>query len=232
MQNVTTEQEGRVAIVTGELSGTDTWTSDYSLVIAGFNNESQFAVISKNIQSGDGELSIRLAGIVDEVTSVELCVINKIRKRVVSFATYEPSADDDTLRIDVGQIDVSMFAGIQTGIFNTTCTQCHGGSNYAAAGLYLTDGQSYNALVGIASQTIDSTYIVQPGDADNSLIYNLLVNTENTAAPYSYHINMVTENVRQQLMKDWINNLQIAETQEETPADTNTEEIQVDTDGI
>ncbi len=206
-ETVSTGVEGRVVVMSGELSGVDTWTSNYSIVVAGFDDDSQYAIITKNAASTDGTVSVTLAGISDEVTQIELCAINTIRKRVATFATTAIDASDDTLRFDVGTVDVSMLEGIQQDIFNTTCVACHGGSNYAAAGLYLTEGLSYSALVGQPATRVDNATLVVPGSSDDSFLYQLLSNTTLTGSPYDRHLGMVTENVKLQLLADWIDGL-------------------------
>ena len=79
--------EGRTVKMTGRISGVDKWSGDYSVVVAGFDDESDYAIVSKVVpvsESDNDEIQLTMSGITDEVTTVELCVINKLRKRIVS----------------------------------------------------------------------------------------------------------------------------------------------------
>ena len=74
--------EGRTVKMTGRISGVDKWSGDYSVVVAGFDDESDYAIVSKVVpasESDNDEIQLTMSGITDEVTTVELCVINKLR---------------------------------------------------------------------------------------------------------------------------------------------------------
>lgn len=84
--------EGRTVKMTGRISGVDKWSGDYSVVVAGFDDESDYAIVSKVVpasESDNDEIQLTMSGITDEVTTVELCVINKLRKRIVSLVAME-----------------------------------------------------------------------------------------------------------------------------------------------
>lgn len=70
--------EGRTVKMTGRISGVDKWSGDYSVVVAGFDDESDYAIVSKVVpasESDNDEIQLTMSGITDEVTTVELCVI-------------------------------------------------------------------------------------------------------------------------------------------------------------
>ena len=84
--------EGRTVKMTGRISGVDKWSGDYSVVVAGFDDESDYAIVSKVVpasESDNDEIQLTMSGITDEVTTVELCVINKLRKRIVSLVAMK-----------------------------------------------------------------------------------------------------------------------------------------------
>lgn len=55
-----------------------------------------------------------MTGVSDKVTTIELCVINRLRKRVISFRSMDDlTAVDDTILMDVGTVDAGMYHGIQ-----------------------------------------------------------------------------------------------------------------------
>ena len=94
--------EGRTVKMTGRISGVDKWSGDYSVVVAGFDDESDYAIVSKVVpasESDNDEIQLTMSGITDEVTTVELCVINKLRKRIVSLVAMECTEIADTILI-------------------------------------------------------------------------------------------------------------------------------------
>ena len=128
-ENNQTEREGGTVKLTAQINGIDSWPGGYSVVLAGFTPDNAFAQTAKGIsQTADGTINMVLAGIPSEVTQIEVCVINKLRKRIASFYTADYTEQADTIRLDAGKLDAGMFNSIQTEIFNRSCTACHGGS--------------------------------------------------------------------------------------------------------
>ena len=152
----TLSEEGRTLKMSGKINGISKWPDGYSVVVAGFNDESEYAVVTKTIPAvEDDEIQVTMTGVSDKVTTIELCVINKLRKRVISFQSMDDlTAVDDTILMDVGTVNVGMYHGIQEKVFNTTCAHCHGGSSSAAANLYLTESVLHTLL----NTTISSTW--------------------------------------------------------------------------
>ncbi|MDE6135752.1 MAG: hypothetical protein K2F79_09290, partial [Muribaculaceae bacterium] len=113
---------GMVARVSVATSGSPAWPQGYTLAVAGFENGNDYALISKNVSpEPDGNCSVVLAGIPASASTVELCVIDRLRRRIASFASVEADPMADTIRIDAQGIDISVSNFIQTSIFNTTC---------------------------------------------------------------------------------------------------------------
>ena len=114
------QRGGRVLKLTGRFSGISNWTDDYSVVVAGFNDKSEYAVITKSLPVNvtDGtDIVMTLGGISDEVKSLKLCVISRLRECIVEFKTMEDeelAAITDTILMDVGTLDVGMFSSIQS----------------------------------------------------------------------------------------------------------------------
>ena len=108
--------------LTAQINGIDSWPGGYSVVLAGFTPDNAFAQTAKGIsQTADGTINMVLAGIPSEVTQIEVCVINKLRKRIASFYTADYTEQADTIRLDAGKLDAGMFNSIQTEIFNRSC---------------------------------------------------------------------------------------------------------------
>lgn len=198
------EREGGTVKLTAQINGIDSWPGGYSIVLAGFAPDNAFAQTAKGInQTADGKIEMVLAGIPSEVTQIEVCVINKLRKKIASLYTADYTEQADTIYLDAGKLDAGMFNSIQTEIFNRSCTACHGGSTKPAAGLYLTDGKSYKALVDVvADKSEDSLKLVNPGNAEESFLHIVL---HENIVKYN-HTNIITTSSTLTLLDDWINN--------------------------
>ena len=152
-----TSADGKTVVLEGVLEGFDSWSSNYRVSIAGFEQaDDEYASVSKVITASDiqdGKALVELSGIKDNVTLVRLCVLDRLRRHIVGFKEVDISDATEPVKMDVGTIDISMFNAIQQSFFNTTCANCHGASNRAAAGLFLTEGTlGYTALQVFAEQ--------------------------------------------------------------------------------
>ncbi|MBD5253315.1 MAG: hypothetical protein HDS51_03700 [Barnesiella sp.] len=197
--------EGGNARVTATVTAADSWTEGYTLAVAGFEDGNEFALISKNIGTidADGKCDVVLTGIPAEVSTVELCAIDRLRRRVATFASAPYAAGGDTVRITASETNLSMSAAIQQEIFNTTCTQCHGGSNYAAAGLHLTDGVSFAEMISVPSVKVNGKNRVEPGSSSQSVLFMILEG--NTSAEWNYdHSVEVVRQEKLDLIRNWI----------------------------
>jgi len=202
-------KQGRVVKLTGDLTGLRNWPDQYSVALAGFDGTDEYAVISKAISKNtEGTTSIVLSGITDKVTTVHLCILDRLRREVMSFKDLDLEQTSDTIYMEVGNVDVSMFNAIQQSYFNTTCANCHGASNRAAAGLYLTEGMSYDAMVGKPSAKVEGVSLVEPGDAANSLLH-IVLHEETVEGISMTHRDLVSERNEQNilpLIDSWIAN--------------------------
>lgn len=195
-------EEGRVVKLTGQLTGAENWSSGYSVVVAGFDETKDYAIITKAVPASECR-EVVLSGINEEVTRIELCVVNRLRKRILSYETFDCPVTADTIRLDAGTVDVGMYATLQIRLFNTTCANCHGASTNAAAGLYLTEGKSYNALVNQPSGKVTDKLLVNPGNADESVLYQALAT--NISATWNYdHTKEVLSDSWLDVLEDWI----------------------------
>ena len=193
----TLSEEGRTLRMSGRISGINKWPDGYSVVVAGFSDESEYAV---------DEIQVTMTGVSDKVTTIELCVINRLRKRVISFRSMDDlTAVDDTILMDVGTVDAGMYHGIQEKVFNTTCAHCHGGGSSAAGNLYLTEGKSYEALVNHPSKKVDGMLLVKPGSAQESVLHTLLNTTISSTWGYDHSKEILSSPILT-LIDDWINN--------------------------
>lgn len=199
---VVTPEEGRVVKLTGRLTGAGNWASGYTVVVAGFDDEKEYAIITKAIPTTECK-EVILAGISDEVKRIELCVVNRLRKRILTYETFDCPVTADTIRLDAGTKDLGMYATLQSQLFNTTCANCHGASTQAAAGLFLTEGKSYEALVNQPSLKVADKLLVKPGDADESVLYQTLATRISAAWNYD-HTKEVLSDEWIDVLEDWI----------------------------
>lgn len=195
---------------TARVSGLDAWTEGYDVALAAFDGDSEYSVIQKQMAAdSDGHTKIILSGVPMSAKTVEFCVTNKLRQRVLSFesiaidpAEHSPS---DTIRFHLdGPVNVGMFASIQRYIFDgpaSNCSLCHGAEN-GRAGLNLTQGASYAHLVGAASSRVSDAVRVVPGDAASSVLHATLA--EGNPAGLRYDHSGLVSDVLRRLVDDWI----------------------------
>lgn len=204
--------EGLTLKLTGELEGIGDWPSKYSIVVAGFSADSEYASISKVVSaSGDDGTKVEtvLSGIKDNVDEVELCVINRLRRKVVTFQTIEKadfSTVNDTIYMEVGKLDVGMFTSIQNNIFTPSCASCHGSTGSAAKNLFLTEGRSYEALVNQPAHSDSEVLLVEPGNASGSFLHLVLNEEGHVAHSHLDILDAKRSTVLLTLLDDWINN--------------------------
>ncbi|MBI1931737.1 MAG: hypothetical protein HYS24_04305 [Ignavibacteriales bacterium] len=73
---------------------------------------------------------------------------------------------------------LTKFSDIQKNVFDTNCalSGCHAGT-FLSAGLNLSNGKSYEALVNKTSSLNSNYKLVEPGNSENSFIIKMLKNT-------------------------------------------------------
>ena len=195
-------EEGRVVRLTATLDGLDTWADGYSVVLAGFEEGSDYTVIAKSVQAADdGTVDITMSGVAEEVTTLEVCAINRIRKRVATYYELDCSTlSDDTIRIDAGRLDVGMFATIQQDIFDRTCTGCHGEGRW----LDLSAGASHATLVNQPSTVFEGRTRVLPGNVAESVLYTILTTDESADLGTDHRTQFTLSDEQFALIEDWI----------------------------
>ena len=179
-KEVNIQRGGRAMKLTGRFSGISNWTDDYSVVVAGIS---------------------------DDVKSLKLCVISRLRECIVEFKTMEDeelTAVTDTILMDVGTLDVGMFSSIQSQVFDKRCVACHGQTGSASGNLFLTEGKSYHALVNQPAHKNSDILLVKPGSAEESFIHLVLNRAGDTSMN---HTDMLSEDEQPllKLIDNWIN---------------------------
>lgn len=204
--------EGKTVVMEGVLNGLDSWASNYRVSIAGFEDANdEYASVSKVITTSDikdGKTTGELSGLKSDIKLVRLCILDRLRRHIVTFKEVDVSNTTETVKMEVGTVNISMFNAIQQNYFNTTCANCHGASNRAAAGLYLTEGKSYDALVDTDSKKVDGKKLVEPNNAANSVLH-MVLNQQSVEGISMDHRDLVSEKNELTilpLIDSWINN--------------------------
>ncbi|MDE6578053.1 MAG: hypothetical protein K2K58_07785 [Muribaculaceae bacterium] len=195
--------KGLSVVMKGNITGNDAfYGTDYTLALAAFSEDNDFAVITKGV--GQGEMEVTLSNIPAEAISVELCVINRLRERIFTLASL-PLEDNtkETVSFDVGEIDASPYNVIATGVFAVSCSQCHGATGHAAAGLDLHPEEAYRMLVIVPSVIVEGEMRVKPGDASHSTLWQALATNISDSWAFS-HSNLLTFE-KTDFIETWIN---------------------------
>lgn len=203
----TATTEGLTAKLTGTITGTGGWPDYYQVALAAFDDQSEYSLTQVLVSpEADGTVNLTLSGISTDAQTIELCITNKLRKRILTLAeTQTTQAQGDTIYLQADNVDAAMYSAIQTEIFNTTCAQCHGGSTTAAANLYLTQGNSYASLVNQPSTTTQDATRVIPGNSDESVLH-LAINAGNELNLGYNHEYLITSSAMLRLIDEWIDN--------------------------
>lgn len=198
------KSEGRTVILTGSFSGTDLDGSGFYTVLAAFEEGNEFAAVSKVV--GDGAMETVLSNVEIEKGTVELCVINPLRKRVFTLASVPVTPDSpDEIRMEATFSDTEPFSLISGHIFSHDCLQCHGGSKVAAAGLDLNKEKAYAMLVGVASTVEEGKKRVEQGHPEVSTLWEAVATDISTTWKFN-HSNLLSTD-KTEFIKYWISNL-------------------------
>ena len=124
--------KGRIVKLTATLSGIGAWESGFAVSLAGFTTGDNYAQVVRTLPSttpDNTEVELVLSNLDAEINTAELAITNRLRERIITLASInldEYPETSDTIRMDVGTIDVAPFSSLQRGLFNVACIQCHG----------------------------------------------------------------------------------------------------------
>lgn len=202
-------EDTHVIQLTGTLKGLDTWNTAYSIVLAVYeSSEADKSSMNKVVSTdADGHLSVNLRA-ARNLPVAKLCLFNRNNVMIAQYAQSEIAANADTVRFDVGEVDVSMYTTIQHEIFNASCASCHGAGERVACRLDLTAANSYNNLVGVPSVKVDGSQRVEPGNAAGSVLHKVInSNIPEVAMPHADILDARRKSDLLSLIDSWINNL-------------------------
>ncbi|MBR2260906.1 MAG: hypothetical protein IJ916_04305 [Paludibacteraceae bacterium] len=209
-ENFNSEAEGLSCTATVSFINTSTWPVDYQIVLAAFN-QNDYPLITKGISKpavGD-TIQLSLNGIPENCTEISIALLNKSKRLVNQFFTHvitNEEREKNLIQLTATDLNLLDYSRIQHQFFSN-CINCHGASEKAAAGLFLTDGKSYDAIVNKTSSKDSTAKIVLPGFPEKSFIIRVL---EGKAENLHYDhtnvsFNSETEDI--ELLKAWINQL-------------------------
>lgn len=215
----TTLSSGRTVRLTATVAGIHACPEKYSVALAGFDDNSNYAIVQRALSSDipdNTEVELVLSNLSEQVTMVEFAVTNRLRERILTLERLRiedmPDAPD-TIDIQLGTVDLSMFGLIQSHVFNAACIQCHGGNGGGgAAGLNLTSGKAFSQLVDVPSTRVEGQWRVLSGDAEGSLLHQILSEGGEDILHYN-HTEVLSsqfkENVTEvrQFIDEWIKGL-------------------------
>ena len=97
----TATHTGFAAKLTGHITGADSWSEYYQLVLAGFG-DSEYATTQVLVSpDANSNVNLTLPNIGSDVKTIELCVTNRLRKRVLTYQSLDvASISGDTLYTD------------------------------------------------------------------------------------------------------------------------------------
>ncbi len=193
----------RIVHLTARMTGFDQWSSDYTVVLASFG-DTEYATIQKAVRQDNGVVDMTLS-CSQALTDFEVCVTNKLRKRVATFASVSVLAGRDTVDFAAGDLDVGMYSAVQKGVFNRWCVACHGSNGSAADSLFLTEALSYEALVGKSAHNVEDGVLVVPGSSEESRLHKVIYGYEDQKGLRHEHKDILVNQPNLLLLVDeWI----------------------------
>ncbi len=183
-------------------SNTDSWPESYQVILGAFGDDntqtSSFTVLTK--PSGTETVTVKLENVPAASKKISLCLaVNG--KVTYTFYSYDYQGTDTTIPLQ--NINLLPYQRIQDQVFTAHCITCHGGSSGSpAAGMYLTDGKSYDQLVN--HQATESSKVrVMAFNTANSFLIDVL-RIKGISFEHSASRSISEENIA--LLELWIRN--------------------------
>lgn len=198
------ESSGFSVTMKGVLTGCGQYhDTQYIVALAAFETDNEFAIVSKNLSDGADDVTI--TNIDPNAATIEICILSRLRKRVMTLASLsvETTTGTDVI-FNVGELNAAPFAAISSDIFTKTCLQCHGGTETPAAGLDLNASKAYADIVSIPSKVVENELIVDPGNASASTLWQAVATDISESWRFD-HSNLLTTD-KSSFIESWINN--------------------------
>ena len=198
--------------IKGCFNSVDSWTGKYTVAAACFDGSSPYSLTQTALPSEEnGEIqTLTLTNVSTKAKSIEIVVMSPLRERIATLYSYEIRADQrigDTIKVDVGIIDVGMFSTINKAVFQgeqTNCARCHSAVN-PVANLDLTTANAYHNLVGVQASADTAMSRVVAGNASKSFLYRVITEGDRSIS-YSHPALFVNESTAPfvEIIRSWI----------------------------
>ena len=189
--------------VTGEftVTGLRALPVKNQFVLAVYHEGNEVPVITQAIVPPEAgkPFEVTLLYVPDDATKVTVSILGKTWRTIYDYYSGDVP-EGKAVTIPAQAIDLLKYARIQQQVFSQ-CVQCHGGSNFAAAGLFLTEEKSYAALVGRPAVHSGKS-LVEPGVASSSALIDVLEGTLDVGTDHTTISSLKEEDI--DLLKAWI----------------------------
>lgn len=187
---------------------TKAFPSAYNIVLATYDGSSSYPLTSVVVAAPEEDKPVKLTmdNIQKQAKTVELCLNQKHgNKRIFSFYSFplDNVKEGSAITIPAQKIDLASFARIQQQLFTPQCIGCHGGNEKAAAGLFLTEGISYDNLVNHKSKNSPKKRVL-PHSVVSSFLIDVL--TKGDVVHFNHTDLSTLEEDDINLVKTWIVN--------------------------
>lgn len=175
-RDVTYAQGGFTVKMTGRLTGISQWDDGLMVVLAAFDGQDRVYDMGEMRITSDCEgrdTTLVWSNLNRNARNVELCVVNKLRRRMATLKSIDLDADADTVTMEVGDMDAGLYAAVQ-GLFDQRCAGCHGGGNYANLKLNRENAITQLVNVPASREEFQGAMRVKPSNPDASALYQML----------------------------------------------------------
>ena len=194
------DSEGVTVRLAQPVTGAESYEgTPYSLALAAFADGNEYALKSRNIRAGEADVELQAVD-ASKASKAELCVISSLRERIVSFGSVELDGSP-VATLEPARTDASLTGAVET-MLMANCAQCHGGSNHAAAGLWLTDGHVNAEALNVASKKVPDLKRVQPGSHGSSVLWQVVAT--DLSSEWGYDHSKLLNSSSTKLLATWI----------------------------
>ena len=186
---------------------TETYPVSYEVLFGAFG-DSEVPIVSKTVPkpSNDGAIIVSLSNIPEGSTTIRLSLSKSGRNAF--YTLYEMKLDGlpaEDIVVSEQTINLLQYGRLQQQVF-TQCVACHGGSDYAAAGLNLTADLSFDNIVDVPSEEEPSSKKrVEPNNVAGSFLIDVLKGQAGLTYNHSTGISSLKDDDIV-LLEEWIRN--------------------------
>lgn len=156
----------------------DAFPDSYNILFVTYESKDDLVPLSyKEIAqpSADGIVNVSFPNLPEGTKGIGVWLTDKTsNKKMFSFYenNFEETPKEDIV-LPAQDINLITFGRLQRQVFNQ-CIACHGGGASAAAGLYLTEGKTYEHIVNVQAKHNSAKMRIKPGSILNSYLIDVL----------------------------------------------------------